>query len=138
MVFVTGFGGIDFPPDLALTDDLMADIVMAHRPPSELCSRASTELITWREKALQRSETTMSNNLRLEVLLKAVDQSIRPLKSIQTASKTPSGDIRNTQRVCATPNGQARRKSTAFVGKRAQLAFVTGQALDKRVKARSR
>ena len=53
--FVTGFGGVDFPPDLS-TDDLMADIaVIFHWPPSELYSLSLTELITWREKALQRS-----------------------------------------------------------------------------------
>ncbi|WP_259282818.1 hypothetical protein, partial [Escherichia coli] len=40
----------------------------------------------------------MSNNLRLEVLLKAVDQATRPLKSIQIASKSLSGDIRDTQK----------------------------------------
>ncbi|EPB9877593.1 GpE family phage tail protein [Salmonella enterica subsp. enterica serovar Bareilly] len=33
----------------------MADIaVIFHWPPSELCSLSLTELITWREKALQR------------------------------------------------------------------------------------
>ncbi|EFA4179315.1 GpE family phage tail protein [Escherichia coli] len=38
------------------TDDLMADIaVIFHWPPSELYSLSLTELITWREKALQRS-----------------------------------------------------------------------------------
>jgi hypothetical protein len=81
----------------------MADIaVIFHWPPSELYSLSLTELITWREKALQRSGNTMSNNLRLEVLLKAVDQATRPLKSIQTASKTLSGDIRDTQKGCVT------------------------------------
>ncbi|MGK7246100.1 hypothetical protein ACSPAH_12645 [Buttiauxella agrestis] len=33
----------------------------------------------------------MSNNVRIEVLLKAVDQATRPFKHIQTASKTLSG-----------------------------------------------
>ncbi|EAA8947534.1 TPA: GpE family phage tail protein [Citrobacter freundii] len=38
------------------TDDLMADIaVIFHWPPSELYSLSLCELITWREKALQRS-----------------------------------------------------------------------------------
>ncbi|HGB3583209.1 TPA: GpE family phage tail protein [Salmonella enterica subsp. enterica serovar Zanzibar] len=38
------------------TDDLMADIaVIFHWPPSELYSLSLNELITWREKALQRS-----------------------------------------------------------------------------------
>ncbi|WP_437607843.1 GpE family phage tail protein [Escherichia coli] len=38
------------------TDDLMADIaVIFHWSPSELYSLSLIELITWREKALQRS-----------------------------------------------------------------------------------
>ncbi len=49
----------------------------------------------------------MSNNLRLEVLLKAVDQATRPLKSIQTASKSLSGDIRDTQKGLRDLNKQA-------------------------------
>ena len=36
----------------------------------------------------------MSNDVKLQVLLKAVDRATRPFKSIQTASKTLSGDIR--------------------------------------------
>ncbi|MDD8344125.1 phage tail tape measure protein [Escherichia coli] len=71
----------------------------------------------------------MSNNLRLEVLLKAVDQATRPLKSIQTASKTLSGDIRTTQKGLRDLNGQA-AKIDGFRKASAQLA-VTGQALDK-------
>lgn len=71
----------------------------------------------------------MSNNLRLEVLLKAVDQATRPLKSIQTASKTLSGDICNTQKGLRDLNGQA-SKIDGFRKASAQLA-VTGQTLDK-------
>ena len=71
----------------------------------------------------------MSNNLRLEVLLKAVDQATRPLKSIQTASKTLSGDIRDTQKGLRDLNGQA-SKIDGFRKASAQLA-VTSQALDK-------
>lgn len=71
----------------------------------------------------------MSNNLRLEVLLKAVDQATRPLKSIQTASKTLSGGIRDTQKGLRDLNGQA-SKIDGFRKASAQLA-VTGQALDK-------
>ncbi|ENP8738844.1 phage tail tape measure protein [Salmonella enterica] len=71
----------------------------------------------------------MSNNLRLEVLLKAVDQATRPLKSIQTASKTLSGDIRNAQKGLRDLNGQA-SKIDGFRKASAQLA-VTGQALEK-------
>ncbi|MDS1121383.1 phage tail tape measure protein [Escherichia coli] len=71
----------------------------------------------------------MSNNLRLEVLLKAVDQATRPLKSIQTASKTLSGDIRDTQKGLRDLNGQA-SKIDGFRKTSAQLA-VTGQSLEK-------
>ncbi|UVW53455.1 phage tail tape measure protein [Klebsiella variicola] len=71
----------------------------------------------------------MSNNLRLEVLLKAVDQATRPLKSIQTASKSLSGDIRNTQKGLRDLNGQA-SKIDGFRKASAQLA-VTSQSLEK-------
>ncbi|CAM8366970.1 TPA: phage tail tape measure protein [Escherichia coli] len=71
----------------------------------------------------------MSNNLRLEVLLKAVDQATRPLKSIQTASKILSGDIRDTQKGLRDLNGQA-SKIDGFRKASAQLA-VTSQSLEK-------
>ncbi len=71
----------------------------------------------------------MSNNLRLEVLLKAVDQATRPLKSIQTASKALTADIRDTQKGLRDLNGQA-AKIDGFRKTSAQLA-VTGQALEK-------
>ncbi|EPQ3465445.1 phage tail tape measure protein [Klebsiella aerogenes] len=71
----------------------------------------------------------MSNNLRIEVLLKAVDQATRPLKSIQTASKTLSGDIRDTQKDLRTLNAQA-SKIDGFRKASAQLA-VTSQSLEK-------
>ncbi|HAW0942281.1 TPA: phage tail tape measure protein [Escherichia coli] len=71
----------------------------------------------------------MSNNLRLEVLLKAVDQATQPLKSIQTASKSLSGDIRNTQKGLRDLNGQA-SKIDGFRKASAQLA-VTSQSLEK-------
>lgn len=71
----------------------------------------------------------MSNNLRLEVLLKAVDQATRPLKSIQTASKALSGDIRGTQKGLRDLNGQA-AKIDGFRKVSAQLG-ATGQALAK-------
>ncbi|EFO1891153.1 TPA: phage tail tape measure protein [Escherichia coli] len=71
----------------------------------------------------------MSNNLRLEVLLKAVDQATRPLKSIQTASKSLSGDIRDTQKGLRGLNGQA-SKIDGFRKASAQLA-VTSQSLEK-------
>ncbi|STH80163.1 tail length tape measure protein [Escherichia coli] len=62
-------------------------------------------------------------------MLKAVDQATRPLKSIQTASKTLSGDIRYTQKGLRDLNGQA-AKIDGFRKTSAQLA-VTGQSLEK-------
>ncbi|HEH4464830.1 TPA: phage tail tape measure protein [Citrobacter braakii] len=71
----------------------------------------------------------MSNNLKLEVLLKAVDQATRPFKAIQTASKSLSGDIRTTQQSLRDLNGQA-SKIEGFRKTSGQLA-VTGQSLEK-------
>lgn len=71
----------------------------------------------------------MSNDVKLQVLLKAVDQATRPFKSIQTASKTLSGDIRDTQKSLRELNGQASRID-GFRKTSAQLA-VTGHALEK-------
>lgn len=71
----------------------------------------------------------MSNNLKLEVLLKAVDQATRPFKAIQTASKALSGDIRTSQQTLRDLNGQA-SKIDGFRKTSAQLA-VTGQSLAK-------
>lgn len=69
----------------------------------------------------------MSNNVKLQILLKAVDQATRPFKSIQTASKSLSGDIRESQKSLREMNGQA-SKIEGFRKASAQLA-VTGQAL---------
>ena len=71
----------------------------------------------------------MSNNVKLEVLLKAVDQATRPFKSIQAASKSLSGDVRDTQKSLRELNAQASRIE-GFRKTSAQLA-VTGQALEK-------
>lgn len=71
----------------------------------------------------------MSNNVRIEVLLKAVDQATRPFKHIQTASKTLAGDIRDTHKSLKDLNGQASRIE-GFRKTSAQLA-VTGQSLTK-------
>ncbi|MBY7233659.1 hypothetical protein K7A17_18490 [Escherichia fergusonii] len=51
----------------------------------------------------------MSNNVKLQVLLRAVDQASRPFKSIRTASKSLSGDIRETQKSLRELNGHASR-----------------------------
>lgn len=71
----------------------------------------------------------MSNNVRLQVLLKAVDQASRPFKSIQTASKSLSAQIRDTRQNLKELNAQAGRVE-GFRKSSAQLA-VTGQALAK-------
>ncbi|MDA5488481.1 phage tail tape measure protein [Yersinia kristensenii] len=77
----------------------------------------------------------MSNNVKLQVLLKAVDQATRPFKSIQTASKSLSGNIRETQKSLRELSGQASRIE-GFRKTSAQLA-VTGQEL-KRAKEAAR
>ncbi|WP_096837054.1 phage tail tape measure protein, partial [Escherichia coli] len=71
----------------------------------------------------------MSNNVKLQVLLRAVDQASRPFKSIRTASKSLSGDIRETQKSLRELNGHASRIE-GFRKISAQLA-VTGHALEK-------
>ena len=71
----------------------------------------------------------MSNNVKLQVLLRAVDQASRPFKSIRTACKSLSGDIRETQKSLRELNGHASRIE-GFRKTSAQLA-VTGHALEK-------
>ncbi|EER6018724.1 phage tail tape measure protein [Escherichia coli] len=71
----------------------------------------------------------MSNNVRIEVLLNAVDRASRPLKAIQNASKSLSGDIRTSQKSLRELNAQASRID-GFRKVSAQLA-VTGHAFDK-------
>ncbi|EOG7145700.1 phage tail tape measure protein [Enterobacter hormaechei] len=71
----------------------------------------------------------MSNNVRIEVLLNAVDRASRPLKTIQNASKSLAGDIRNSQTTLRDLNAQASRID-GFRKASAQLA-VTGQSLNK-------
>lgn len=71
----------------------------------------------------------MSNNVRIEVLLNAVDRASRPLKAIQNASKTLAGDIRTSQNSLRDLNAQATRID-GFRKASAQLA-VTGQSLNK-------
>lgn len=71
----------------------------------------------------------MSNNLKLQVLLNAVDRASRPFKAIQTESKSLSGSIRDTQKTLKELNTQAGRVE-GFRKTSGQLA-VTGQALKK-------
>ncbi|MDU1651052.1 MAG: phage tail tape measure protein [Leclercia adecarboxylata] len=71
----------------------------------------------------------MSENVKLQVLLKAVDQATRPFRAVQTASKTLAGDIRGSQNELKELNAQARRIE-GFRTVSGQLA-VTGEALKK-------
>ncbi|MGT3243440.1 phage tail tape measure protein [Yersinia enterocolitica] len=71
----------------------------------------------------------MSNNLKLQVLLSAVDRASRPFKAIQAASKSLSDDIRHTQKILKNLNAQA-GQIEGFRKTSAQLA-VTHQALKK-------
>ena len=67
------------------------------------------------------------SNLKLEVLLKAVDQATRPFKAVQNASRALSGDIRNSQNSLKDLNAQAGRIE-GFRKSSAQMA-VTAQKL---------
>ncbi|SFU18354.1 phage tail tape measure protein, TP901 family, core region [Kosakonia arachidis] len=69
------------------------------------------------------------SSVKLQVLLKAVDQATRPLKSIDKASKELAGGMRATQTTLRELNSQA-SKIEGFRRARAQLA-VTGQSLEK-------
>lgn len=71
----------------------------------------------------------MSENVKLQVLLKAVDQATRPFKAVQNASKTLAGDIRGSQDELKALNAQVRRIE-GFRTVSGQLA-VTGEALKK-------
>ena len=69
----------------------------------------------------------MSNNLRLQVLLKAVDQATRPFKAVQNETRRLSGGIRETQDSIRALDAQA-GKIDSFRQVSAQLA-VTDRAL---------
>ncbi|MBH1913849.1 phage tail tape measure protein, partial [Serratia ureilytica] len=71
----------------------------------------------------------MSKSLQLQVLLKAVDQATRPLKSIQQASKSLAADIKTTQQTLKALDAQSARID-GFRKAQGQLA-VTGKALKK-------
>ncbi|CAI1627442.1 phage tail tape measure protein [Serratia entomophila] len=71
----------------------------------------------------------MSKSLQLQVLLKAVDQATRPLKSIQQASQRLAGDIKTTQQTLKALDAQSARIE-GFRKAQGQLA-VTGKALKK-------
>ena len=67
------------------------------------------------------------SNLKVEVLLKAVDQATRPFKAMQNASKALAGEIKTSQTSLRDLNAQA-GKIDGFRKSSAQLA-VTGQKL---------
>lgn len=69
----------------------------------------------------------MSNNLKLQVLLKAVDQATRPFKAIRNETQKLSGSIRETQSSIKELDAQA-AKIDGFRKTSAQLA-VTQQKL---------
>ncbi len=69
----------------------------------------------------------MSNNLKLQVLLKAVDQATRPFKAIQNQTRKLSGDIRETRDSIKALDAQA-AKIDGFRKASGQLA-VTQQKL---------
>lgn len=69
----------------------------------------------------------MSNNLKVQVLLNAVDKASRPFKTVQTAAKNLSSDIRQTQTTIKELDAQA-GKIDGFRKASAQLA-VTQQSL---------
>lgn len=71
----------------------------------------------------------MSNSLKLQVLLNAVDKASRPFKAVQDASKALSGEVRDSQQQIKNLNAQA-GKIEHFRKASAQLA-TTSRALEK-------
>lgn len=71
----------------------------------------------------------MSNNLKVQVLLKAVDQATRPFTAVRKETRELSGEIRETQNSIKELDAQA-AKIDGLRKANAQLA-VTGHALEK-------
>ncbi len=74
------------------------------------------------------------SNLKLEVLLKAVDQATRPFKAVQNASKALSGDIRNSQNTLKDLNAHA-GKIDGFRKSSAQLGVTSQKLKDAKAEA---
>lgn len=74
------------------------------------------------------------SNLKLEVLLKAVDQATRPFKSVENASKALAGDIKNSQTALKDLNAQA-GKIDGFRKSSAQLAVTSQKLKDAKAEA---
>lgn len=76
----------------------------------------------------------MSNSLKLQVLLKAVDQASRPFKAIQNQSKKLSGDIRDTRESIRGLDAQA-AKIDGFRKVSGQLAVTQQKLKDAKAEA---
>lgn len=76
----------------------------------------------------------MSDNVKLQVLLKAVDQASRPFKAVQEASRTLSGEIRESQNQLKDLNTQA-RQIEGFRKTNAQMAVTSRSLNDAKEKA---
>lgn len=76
----------------------------------------------------------MSNNLKLQVLLKAVDQATRPFKAIQNQTRKLSGDIRETRDSIKALDAQA-AKIDGFRKVSGQLAVTQQKLKDAKTEA---
>jgi TP901 family phage tail tape measure protein len=76
----------------------------------------------------------MSNNLKLQVLLKAVDQATRPFKAIQNQTRKLSGDIRETRDSIKALDAQA-AKIDGFRKTSSQLAVTQQKLKDAKTEA---
>lgn len=76
----------------------------------------------------------MSNNLKLQVLLKAVDQATRPFKAIQNQTRKLSGDIRETRESIKALDAQA-AKIDGFRKTSGQLAVTQQKLKDAKAEA---
>ncbi|MGK6329145.1 phage tail tape measure protein [Erwinia sp. DT-104] len=74
------------------------------------------------------------NNLKLQVLLKAVDQATRPFKAIQNQTKALAGGIRDAQSSLKELDAQA-AKIDGFRKSSAQLAFTQQSLKDAKAEA---
>lgn len=74
------------------------------------------------------------NNLRLQVLLKAVDQATRPFKAIQNQTRKLSGDIRETRESMKALDAQA-AKIEGFRKASGQLAVTQQKLKDAKAEA---
>lgn len=76
----------------------------------------------------------MSNNLKIQVLLKAVDQASRPFAAVQKETRRLSGDIRETQNSIKELDAQA-AKIDGFRKVSGQLAVTQQKLKDAKAEA---